>query len=510
MKMQGWRWVEMDSNNSKAITRNGFFSIGSHHDLPGRLFLQGSNSILHIWFNHSSDLDIIGDQDFIKHHSINGILDDGNKVSLIKCVLIGRDSSLGPINTFTNLKFFPSYVILGHNYLCDSDETIAEVSFRFDDEYALLNNHNLLNSSFPSSNQLEELNRLKIFDKIKLKEENNPIIAYSIGNSEVFSIDTTIGNISVHNSDIINEGFKGIHMRRYILTNIKFINSLNIEEMREKINKILRLVEIISGRPQNLLEIKIITQEDKLRQLCVHLNTYPKYENNSEPGCYNVLVNAASKPDQFANLMSDWLKRDENEEWQNARHRFSNVWSKQERYSPDRIVAAANMFDLLPGSIFPEEIELPRDLIDAIQASKELFKKLSCSSERDNFLAYLGQIKKLSLKKKIRHRSQLIKNIIQDDLREIDKITDEAVELRHFYVHGDKPNGRRKKLVNFTRFLTDTLEFVFCVSDLIDLNWDFLSWYKKPGRAGHPFNVYMYNYPDQSTEFLNYLEGISG
>lgn len=498
----------MDSN-SKVITRNGFFSIGSHHDLPGRLSLQGSNSILYIWSNHSSNLHIISDQDFIKHHNINGILDDGNKVSLIKCVLIGINSSWDSINIFTNLKFFPCYVIIGYNYLYDSDRIIEEVSFRFDDEYALFNNHNLLSASCLDSNQLEELNRLKIFDKIKLKKENDPTVACLIGSSEIFSINTIIGKISVHNGSNISQSFKEIHMRRYISTNIKFINSLNIEEMREKINKILRFVEIIAGRPQNLLEIKIITQEDNLRQLCVYLNTYPKYENNSDSDCYNVLVNVESKSDQFANLMSDWLKRDENEEWQNARHRFSNVWSKQGRYSPDRIVAAANMFDLLPGSIFPEEIELPRNLIDAIQASKELFKKLPCSSERDNFLAYLGQIKKLPLKKKIRHRSQLIKNIIQDDLREIDKITDEAVELRHFYVHGDKPNGRRKKLIKFIPFLTDTLEFVFCVSDLIDLNWDFLSWCKKSGRAGHPFRVYMYNYPGQSTEFLNYLEEIS-
>ena len=66
------------NRNSEVITRKGFFSIGSHHALAGELSLQGSKSALHIWSNNLFDLDFLDNQD------ITGILDNGEKVSLIK------------------------------------------------------------------------------------------------------------------------------------------------------------------------------------------------------------------------------------------------------------------------------------------------------------------------------------------------------------------------------------------------------------------------------------------
>ena len=506
----------MDSN-SGAVTKNGWFSIGSYSDLSGTLSLQSPNSVLDIWTNYSPNLNLLEEQDII------GILDSQEKVSLIQCINTNEKSTYNSEVTFKHYKFSPHYIIIGHDHLSRFDKVITEVSFTVNDAYALFKSWNFLKTFNLNSNQLKKLTSLGIFDEIQSIEEDSEIIIYPIYRPPIFSIDTPIGNISVYALISNNYNLKEMSIQQKISIHIKFVNSVSVEEMHGKVNKMLRFLEIISGRPQSLLEVKIAI-EDKGKSndrkelnmpLSLYMNIYYDHNNymkNPSPYFYDVLIYAFDRPDQFAGLMSNWLERDENEEWQIARYRFSDVWSKQRSYDPDRIVAAANMFDLLPRSIFPEEIKLSRNLTDAIQTSKELFRKLPCSSERDNFLAYLGQIKKLSLKKKIRHRSQLIKNIIQDDLREIDKITDEAVELRHFYVHGDKPNGRRKKLIKFIPFLTHTLEFVFCVSDLIDLNWDFLSWYKKYKKhryARHPFSVYMYNYPDQSTEFLNYLERIS-
>ena len=459
-------------SNSEAVTRNGFFSIGSHHNLPGTLFLQSSNSILNVWLNHPSNLDILKDQD------IYGILDNGDKVSLINCIMLRGNSAWKRKNTstITNLQFFPHYVILGHEYLRISDEIIAGVSFQVNDGYALFGNYNSLSTLNLNSNQVKELSRLGIFDDIKLTKDNDITIAYSVGYLEIFSVNTIIGEISVHNSANTGRNFKeGLYMKRNISIDLKFINSLNMEKMREKINKILRFLEIISGCPQNIAKIEItIGKDQSVRTLSVYLNAYSNDKNmqNYDPSPADVLICAGDQPNQFTNLISNWLKRDEDEAWQIARERFSNVWSKQRNYDPDRIVAAANMFDLLPKSVF--------------RPIKELKKKIRC-------------------------RSRLVKNAISHNLENIDYITDQAVELRNLYVHGDKSNGSRKKLMKFLPLLTDTLEFVFCASDLIELEWDFLSWYEASKSKKHPLGIYIhYTYPDQSERFLAYLRACKG
>lgn len=507
----------MDSN-SGTVTKNGWFSIGSYRDLSGTLSLQSPNSVLDIWTNYSPNLNLLEEQDII------GILDSQEKVSLIQCINTSEKSTYNPPEvTFKHYKFSPRYIIIGHDHLSRFDKVITEVSFTVDDAYALFKSGNFLKKFNLNSNQLKKLTSLEIFDEIQSREEDSEIIIYSMHRSPIFSVDTSIGNVSVYDSISTSYDLKEMSIQQKISIHIKFVNSVSVEEMHGKINKMLRFLEIISGRPQSLLEVKIAI-EDKSKSsdreklnipLSLYINVYYDHNNymkNPSPYFYDVLIYAFDRPDQFANLISNWLKRDEDGEWRIARHRFSNVWSKQRNYDPDRIVAAANMFDLLPQDIFHQEVKLSKDRIDSVEKSKNILNKLPCIPERDSILAYLEKIKKLSLKQKIRHRSQVIKNIIQDDLdlREIDTITDKSVELRHFYVHGDNRNGRRKKLVKFTPFLTDTLEFVFCVSDLIELNWDFLSWYRRSGRARHPFSVYMYHYLDQSTEFLNYLEGISG
>ena len=414
-----------------------------------------------------------------------------------------------------NYKFFPHYAILGYHYLRKSDNIIIEASLVVDDACALfdyvkssgvlLPNY----SNFSGSNQLEK-SIYEVINEFRSTEINGPIIAYWTGKQEIFLADTVIGKISAHGGIVTSQNSKEISMKKKISVDFKSVNPVNIETIYEQIDRILRFLEIISGRSQNLLEVKITIQEDRSKQLSVHLNTYPgraKYGENSDPDSDNVLINAANKPDEFARLMSAWLDRDET--WRTARRRFSDIWGKQRSYDPDRIVAAANMFDLLPQAIFPEEEEeLSGDLIDTIQKSRGLFRQLSPSPERDGILTYLGQMKKLSLKQKIRHRSQMIKTVISS-LQQIDCITDKAVELRHFYVHGDKPDGSREKLIPFTSFLTDTLEFVFCMSDFIELGWDFLSWHQKPKTLSHPFSSYIYEYPNKSEMFLAYLEEIS-
>ena len=46
-------------------------------------------------------------------------------------------------------------------------------------------------------------------------------------------------------------------------------------------------------------------------------------------------------------------------------------------------------------------------------------------------------------------------------------------------------------------FFTQTLEFVFAASDLIDAGWSFMGWFKKGTTGSHPFGNYCSYYADK-------------
>ena len=83
----------------------------------------------------------------------------------------------------------------------------------------------------------------------------------------------------------------------------------------------------------------------------------------------------------------------------------------------------------------------------------------------------------------------------------MDRITDAAVDLRNLLVHGGQPDQKAKKLREHLVFLTDTLEFVFCASDLVELGWDIQSWTQKSKLYGHPFCIYLDGYKKNLSEF---------
>lgn len=274
--------------NSEPIIKAGQFCIGSHENLRGELSLQGRNSALHIEMNNREFFK----SEFFKpeffRQDIVGILDDQEKISLIKCI---RNRIKWAENS---CKFFPCYVIIG-DHLHEFDKVIEEVSFVVDDADVLFGSQN------------------------------------SSDNLEVFSIetDTNIERISAYISMTNNQ----ISNKAWI--RIKFRHYLNIKEVDEKIDTILRFLEIIAGRPQNVLEVKIKIK-DNPEQLSSYLNSWSSRIESSEnpkPSC-DVLMNAANQREKFETLISKWLERDEDDTWQIARQVFSEVWNKQRKYDP--------------------------------------------------------------------------------------------------------------------------------------------------------------------------------
>ena len=223
-----------------------------------------------------------------------------------------------------------------------------------------------------------------------------------------------------------------------------------------------------------------------------------KQDENHAPDFRDVLIDGC-RPRKFGDMLRAWLKRDE--EWFIARQRFSEGWAQQRSYSGDRIVGAANMFDLIPNEAFPVETELPDDFASAVSECKNRFDALEQSQKRDEVLGALGRIKRHSLKQKVRYRSSFLTKTIGDLIPEIDRITDAAVDLRNLFVHGGQPDKKARKLRKHLVFLTDTLEFVFCASDLVELGWDIRTWIQQSKVNRHPFCIYLDGYKKNLSEY---------
>jgi hypothetical protein len=325
-----------------------------------------------------------------------------------------------------------------------------------------------------------------------------PQLFYFTGRYEIVAADTVLGKISAnHGFGGGYPGTGGIHFDNTIWLNIAFDTDKTVADAIESVIDTLRFLEIIAGRPQNITKLEIFPANaaDYPKVLDVYWCMPPRRDpekESREPHPGDLPIRAAIEKDEFTSVLKRWLERQD--EWRNARGRFSTVFAYQNMYCTDRIVGAANMFDIMPKSAYPQTVPLDSDLETARDEAAKAFKGLPNSPERDSVLGALGRIGKATLKRKIRARANLITDIVGDQLPELDVVVDQAVNCRNYYVHGTEPKFDYEKYIDQVYFFTDTLEFVFAASDLIEAGWAISVWIKRGSSQTHPFGTYCVNY----------------
>ena len=481
--------------NKEKLSWNGVFSVGPSCEMTGTLSLDGEDSVLHLWANDPVEVDSLD------RETITGILDNQKKVSLFNCIQIKYQKFFlfGQGRESQHYRVFPHYAVIGQRYILCSEKTISKVSFLIDDAVSLFHDRTSFGTTTISPEQMDDVTSLDLFAGIPFEEGTT--LAYWTGKEEIFKADTSMGKIYARNQPTINMGGgpDGACIKNKIKFTIEFSDPLTVSELDAEIRNVLRFFQSILGRPQNLLQLEI--KEAEHHKSSVYLNMYPRYPRGAgsrKPDFRDILVDAGENPEELATLLCAWLKKDET--WRTARARFSTGWAHGRNYDPDRIIGAANMFDLLPQDALPSRIELDVEMDTAIRQCQATFDELEESSRKDRLLFALGNLRQPSLKEKIRHRCALISDVIGEDISDICKVTDTAVNLRNHYVHGTKMSDKKKReLEESIDFLTDTLEFVFCVSDLVESGWDLRSWHKKRKGEGHPFASYLNSYKERQT-----------
>ena len=131
-----------------------------------------------------------------------------------------------------------------------------------------------------------------------------------------------------------------------------------------------------------------------------------------------------------------------------SRSRLSPSWCGMD-YNEDRVVRAANAFDLVPNCEFAGDISVSSDMQRAVRETRTLFKSLPVSDERDSVLGALGRVEEWNLKRKIRYRERNLIDAIGESLPELGMVTDEAVNFRNYYVHGSPPRVLKEQVPMF-------------------------------------------------------------
>ncbi len=164
-----------------------------------------------------------------------------------------------------------------------------------------------------------------------------------------------------------------------------------------------------------------------------------------------------------------------------------NCLSKGNYYDADRLIAAANMFDILPAEAVPLPTALPDGLAESRAECLAILKKHPPSQDRDSAISAIKRMGKPSLPKKILCRTAMVEKHFKPKFGELSYVVKLAVLCRNYFVHGGSDDFNFSIVEPFMSFLTDALEFVFAASDLIEAGWDAAHWNREAHGTGHTF-----------------------
>lgn len=501
--------------NLEKSTLTGVFMLPSGEEVPGKLVLSKQKSCLQVW-NEQYPREQYPREQSIK--VVRGFVNDLGQVSLFNCMwkrsYISYIPDKGRKIYIYNSVFSIDYAVFGPDHIHPDEKKINRVGFLVEDANVLFHDPYVFGTvTNVFSNRLDPNSLAVVADPRPLVRqvvqsdshyagrgievnEHAAVLCYT-GKNKVFETDTLLGRVSAGHEIDFSLGYEVGKMERKTYVSLRFANEVDFYDAVRKALRILRFLELLSVCPQNLKDFQVVEPEDVKglsRSYRVYAKWFPDHERLDdrldEP---EFLIDAVLNPQEFSLVLANWLKRDE--DWRDARDRLFSCLAKQV-FDMERLIAAANMFDILPVSAIPREVDLAEDIKSARDRCRESFRELPESPERDSVLATLGRVGKSSLRSKINHRARYVIDEIEDDVPDLLKVIKEAVTCRNYYVHG-VPGGEPRmdyQESGIMAFLTRTLEFVFVASDLVEAGWDIVAWRGRTNFGDNPFNRYINEY----------------
>lgn len=491
------------TDTPKKVT--GKFSLIGGREVFGYLHICGTNS----------KIELFDDKEFLPapdaYSYIRGESHEGSLLTLLQGTLIRTGSHFtASADRKHYAEVFPHFVAIGSAQIPQYEQCIENISFAMEDATAVFYDFDAFSTVLDTKPFLPLLRNHKAKYR-HVEFGDRPIIAYFTGKYEIAVVDTVFGEVRAeHRPSFSSGGPGGVRMDNQVVVTLTPPEPVGFEEAIERLSVLLRFFGMIMGREQPLHELTMTLADQPERSLPVRV--YRSFtptsrnegdpEDSHRPHPADVLVSSFHDAEEYSTVLRNYLASDSKR--QDGRERLQYLLKDNSNYTIDRLIAAANAFDILPDSAYPEKIPVNPELAAAKEEARQLFRGLPDSFERSAVLASLGRIGHLSLKHKIKHR--VTSTGIDQHFPRIVDVLEEAVNCRNHYVHGAEGRIDYSANIDVVCFFTDALEFAFVASDLIDVGWNFSSWKAKRAGFSHPFGEFALNYTDQLRNFEELLD----
>lgn len=473
------------SQKQQATRILGSYVLSGNQAVVGELRIKGAGTLLKL---HSDEmLAHVATADCIK-----GMSYTGEYLTLIDCRSPGvGHTSYRNSPTRYHADVFPHYVAIGGCHIDPSQSHISAIHFTTDDLVDLFYDFDAFSSVIDArpiiDTVLQERRQMR-----PVESGDCPQVLYFTGKDCLAEVSTAIGKISVHHRPNFSVGGpSGIYIKNRIVVSIEPERPVTFHEAVNYMYDVACFLSIAAGRVQGVNHIQITAAEiggDTQQVLTVQPSYRWKLTDKSDqhkPHPGDTPLDPIRHRAEFEAVLSDWIER--HREWRVARNRYLGCMRKVNRYGAERLVAAANVFDILPPQAVPSVDKISQDLAETRDACILMLRQHASGIDRDSALSVLRRFGKPSLPKKVAHRASIVTSRFGNRFSDLEFVARIAVKCRNFFVHGSSPGSDFVKLEPLIPFLTDALEFIFAASDLIDAGWDAERWNAEGHGWGHSF-----------------------
>ena len=339
---------------------------------------------------------------------IHGQLHDFTIVSCVHCVGGSAPTRAwnGESKTASSWSVFPHQVLSGRSYFNPCQDRIRKVWFSTGDIYRIFDDFDSFGIVADSAIQLESSLPKMIGDR-QVPIGPQPCFVYFAGRCTVLEASLSFGNLEVQHWPIPQANSQGARITTQMRVQVEFETAVDLKECLGKIASIGQFLSLVAGRSQAIENVQVTVDghDSEELPLSLHWSFGPQQAKGQEldtPSWFDMPLDGVRRADEFRQVMERWFSSTEHAL---ARARLHSCLEAGNHFGIDRLVAAANMFDLTDT---PTPAEVPQEVVKVRDECLRAFRSLPRSDDRDSVIMALSRIGATTLIKKVLNRAACV------------------------------------------------------------------------------------------------------